>query len=90
MKKDFIYFYLFLIIYSNSILARDFLHSVEEASSSLKEIIAVVGVLALMVSGATFYWSKRVGTERLMSAVIGTVVFASAGALFSLFYSIFN
>ena len=71
-------------------LARDFLSSVENASNQIRQIIAVVGVLALMVAGVCFYWSKRLGMEKLSAAIIGTVVFAAASTIFTLFYRTFN
>ncbi|MDE0119830.1 MAG: TrbC/VirB2 family protein [Bdellovibrionales bacterium] len=80
-------FFLCLPCYS---MARDFLSSVESASDQIRQIIAVVGVLALMVAGVCFYWSKRLGMEKLSAAIIGTVVFAAASTIFTLFYKAFN
>ena len=71
-------------------LARDFLSSVENASNQIRQIITVVGVLALMVAGVCFYWSKRLGMEKLSAAIIGTVIFAAASTIFTLFYRAFN
>ena len=70
--------------------ARDFLASVENASTQIRQIIAVVGVLSLMISGVCFYWSKRLGMEKLSAALIGTVIFAAASTIFTLFYDTFN
>ncbi len=70
--------------------ARDFLSSVENASDQIRQIIAVVGVLALMIAGVCFYWSKKLGMEKLSAAIIGTVVFAAASTIFTLFYRTFN
>ena len=71
-------------------LGRDFLSSIENASSQIRQIIAVVGVLALMIAGVCFYWSKKLGMEKLSAAIIGTVVFAAASTIFTLFYQAFN
>ena len=71
-------------------LARDFLSSVENASNQIRQIITVVGVLALMIAGVCFYWSKRLGMEKLSAALIGTVIFAAASTIFTLFYRTFN
>ena len=71
-------------------VARDFLSSVENASNEIRQIIAVVGVLALMIAGVCFYWSKKLGMEKLSAAIIGTVVFATASTVFTLFYRAFN
>ena len=73
-----------------SAFARDFLSSVENASNQIRQIIAVVGVLALMIAGVCFYWSKRLGMEKLSAAIIGTVIFAAASTIFTLFYRAFN
>ena len=70
--------------------AKDFLSSVENASNQIRQVIAVVGVLALMIAEVCFYWSKKLGLEKLSAAIIGTVVFASASTLFTLFYQTFN
>ena len=72
------------------VLARDFLSSVENASDEIRQIIAVVGVLALMIAGVCFYWSKKLGMEKLSAAIIGTIVFAAASTIFTLFYRSFN
>ena len=81
---------LFILCLPCSVLARDFLASVENASNQIRQIIAVVGVLALMIAGVCFYWSKRLGMEKLSAAIIGTVVFAAASTIFTLFYRAFN
>ena len=83
-------FYLFSLCLPYMALARDFLSSVENASSQIRQIIAVVGVLALMIAGVCFYWSKKLGMEKLSAAIIGTVVFAAASTIFTLFYKAFN
>ena len=80
----------YILILPCSALARDFLSSVENASGQIRQIIAVVGVLALMIAGVCFYWSKRLGMEKLSAAIIGTVVFAAASTIFTLFYQTFN
>ena len=82
--------YLFILCLPGFVLARDFLASVENASSQIRQIIAVVGVLALMVAGVCFYWSKKLGMEKLSAALIGTVIFAAASTIFTLFYRTFN
>ena len=81
---------LFILCLPSVSLARDFLSSVENASGQIRQIIAVVGVLALMIAGVCFYWSKRLGMEKLSAAIIGTVVFAAASTIFTLFYQAFN
>ena len=81
---------LFILSLPFSAEGRDFLSSVENASSQIRQIIAVVGVLALMIAGVCFYWSKRLGMEKLSAAIIGTVVFAAASTIFTLFYQAFN
>ena len=83
-------FYIFILCLPCYAVARDFLSSVENASSQIRQIIAVVGVLALMVAGVCFYWSKKLGMEKLSAAIIGTVVFAAASTIFTLFYQAFN
>ena len=82
--------YLFTLCLPYYAVARDFLSSVENASNEIRQIIAVVGVLALMIAGVCFYWSKRLGLEKLSAAIIGTVVFATASTAFTLFYRAFN
>ena len=82
--------YLFALCLPYYAVARDFLSSVENASNEIRQIIAVVGVLALMIAGVCFYWSKKLGLEKLSAAIIGTVVFATASTVFTLFYRAFN
>ena len=82
--------YLLILCLPYYAVARDFLSSVENASNEIRQIIAVVGVLALMIAGVCFYWSKKLGLEKLSAAIIGTVVFATASTVFTLFYRAFN
>lgn len=82
--------YLLILCLPDSAVARDFLSSVENASNEIRQIIAVVGVLALMIAGVCFYYSKKLGMEKLSAAIIGTVVFATASTVFTLFYRAFN
>ena len=89
-KKVLLTIYILIVCLPYFAIARDFLSSVEKASNEIRQIIAVVGVLALMVAGLCFYWSKKLGVEKLSSAVIGTVVFATASTVFTLFYKAFN
>ena len=86
----FLSFYISILCFPYFSLARDFLSSVENASNQIRQIITIVGVLALMIAGVCFYWSKKLGMEKLSSAIIGTVVFASATTIFTLFYKTFN
>ena len=90
MREIFLSLSLFILSFPLLAEARDFLSSVENASNQIRQIIAVVGVLALMIAGVCFYWSKRLGMEKLSAAIIGTVVFAAASTIFTLFYQAFN
>ena len=89
--KEILFAISFIILFLPSLAsARDFLSSVENASNQIRQIIAVVGVLALMIAGVCFFWSKRLGMEKLSAAIIGTVIFAAASTIFTLFYQAFN
>lgn len=90
VKEFWLKAYLFVLFLPCSSSARDFLASVENASGQIRQFIAVIGVLALMIAGVCFYWSKRLGMEKLSAALIGTVVFAAASTIFTLFYDTFN
>ena len=90
IRGEFLSLYVFSLFLPCSALARDFLSSVENASQQIRQVIAVVGVLALMIAGVCFYWSKTLGMEKLSAAIIGTVVFAAASTIFTLFYQAFN
>ena len=90
IKEAFLMTSFFILCLPYIALARDFLSSVENASNQIRQIITVVGVLALMIAGVCFYWSKRLGMEKLSAAIIGTVIFAAASTIFTLFYRAFN
>ena len=90
IREDSLSLYVFILLLPCSAMARDFLSSVENASQQIRQVIAVVGVLALMIAGVCFYWSKSLGMEKLSAAIIGTVVFAAASTIFTLFYQAFN
>ena len=90
IKEVLLRFYILAFCLPYYALARDFLSSVENASNEVRQIIAVVGVLALMIAGVCFYWSKKLGMEKLSAAIIGTVIFAASSTIFTLFYRAFN
>lgn len=90
VREAFLKLYVLILFLPCYAAARDFLSSVENASGQIRQIIAVVGVLALMIAGVCFYWSKKLGMEKLSAAIIGTVVFAAASTIFTLFYQAFN
>ena len=90
MREILLHFYILILCLPYYAVARDFLSSVENVSSQIRQIIAVIGVLALMIAGVCFYWSKKLGMEKLSAAIIGTVVFAAASTIFTLFYQTFN
>ena len=90
MREIFLNIHILILFLPGYAVARDFLSSVENASGQIRQIIAVVGVLALMIAGVCFYWSKRLGMEKLSASIIGTVVFAAASTIFTLFYRAFN
>ncbi len=71
-------------------MAREFVGAVESVGEDIREVLMVVGALALMIAGGAFYLSRQMGMERLSAAIIGTVIFASSSTLFSLIYRSFN
>ena len=58
IRRMFRDFYIILLCFPYSAMARDFLSSVENASGQIRQIIAVVGVLALMIAGVCFTGQK--------------------------------
>jgi hypothetical protein len=62
--------------------ARDISSGVKEVESQLTTIMYIAGPVAFMISAAMFYFSRQLGVDRLMSAVIGTVVFMASKTLF--------
>jgi hypothetical protein len=62
--------------------ARDLSSGVKEIESQLSSIMYIAGPVAFMISAAMFYFSRQLGMDRLMAAVIGTVVFMASKTLF--------
>jgi hypothetical protein len=63
-------------------VAREISSGVKEIESQLTTIMYIAGPVAFMISAAMFYFSRQLGVDRLMSAVIGTVVFMASKTLF--------
>ena len=79
-----------IAIFQNTALAKDLASGVKQIDSEIRNVIRLVGPLCLVIAGATFYINRQAGTDRLLSAVIGTVVFASATTIFFLLERAFN
>ena len=58
IEKIFFGIYLFALSLPYHAPAKDFLSSVENASDQIRQIIAVVGVLSLMIAGFVFTGQK--------------------------------
>ncbi len=71
-------------------VARDFTGSVQSVGSDIRNIIMVLGPVMLMVAGAVFYFSRQQGMSMLVSAAVGTVVFAASSSIFLMLYRAFN
>lgn len=69
---------------------KDFKSSIRGLQSEVENILQIVGIIAFMIAGATFYFSKQRGFDQLTSVTIGTVVFGSASTIFSLLLRVFN
>ncbi len=74
----------------NYALARDFTGSVQSVGSDVRNIIMVLGPVMLMVAGAVFYFSRQQGMSMLVSAAVGTIVFAASSSIFMMLYRAFN
>jgi ABC-type transport system involved in Fe-S cluster assembly fused permease/ATPase subunit len=70
--------------------ARDFASGVKEIESQVSQIMYIAGPVAFMIAAGMFYFSRQLGMDRLMAAVIGTVVFMASKTFFSLFERAFH
>lgn len=81
---------LFVLAGGDYAFARDFTGSVNSIGSDIKNIVMVLGPVMLMVAGAVFYFSRQQGMSMLVSAAIGTVIFAASSSIFMMLYRAFN
>jgi hypothetical protein len=72
------------------VMARDFSGSVQSIGSDIRSVIMVLGPVMLMVAGGVFYFSRQQGVSMLLSAAIGTVIFAASSTIFMMLYHAFN
>ena len=80
---------LFVVI-PELLFAKDFASGVRSAETKITDILVVMGPVALAVAAGAFYFSRQMGTNLLISAVIGIVLFASAPSLFRMIYDNFR
>lgn len=71
-------------------LARDLSAGVKEVESQLTTIMYIAGPVAFMIAAGMFYFSRQLGMDRLIAAVIGTVVFMASKTLFVFFERAFH
>ena len=79
-----------LICFSVAAFGRDFAASVSTLSSYMKGLIAVLGPLAVLITGVVFYFSRHIGMNFLVSAVLGTIIAAASSTIFTFFYNAFQ
>lgn len=79
-----------LFCFSVGAFGRDFAASVSTLSSYMKGLIAVLGPLAVLITGAVFYFSRHIGMNFLVSAILGTIIAAASSTIFSFFYNAFQ
>jgi hypothetical protein len=83
---------LFIILFSVAqfAFARDLSAGVKEVESQLTTIMYIAGPVAFMIAAGMFYFSRQLGMDRLVAAVIGTVVFMASKTLFVFFERAFH
>lgn len=79
----------FTLFFTSVCYAKDFKGSLRNLQTEVQDILQIVGVISLCISGGLFYISKQKGLDHLTSAIIGTVVFGSSSTLFSVLMRIF-
>ena len=82
--------FIFLFSMAHVSWARDLSAGVKEIESQLSTIMYIAGPVAFMVAAAMFYFSRQLGLDRLLAAVIGTVVFMASKTLFVFFERAFH
>lgn len=70
--------------------SKDFSASINAGKSELTTIARTLGPVSLIIAGLGFYFSSRIGTGILISALIAIALFSSADSLFLLINRIFS
>lgn len=83
------YFTAFFIL-PEVVFAKDFASGIREAETQLGDILVVLGPVALAVAAGAFHFSRQAGTNLLVSALIGIMLFAAAPTIANLVYNTFR
>ncbi len=90
-RRQFLFILFTLIfIFCFCLQARDLEASLRGISDTVRALGIILGGLSFLISGVCFYFSKRLGLERLQSAAIGTLIIALSSTIFSLIFNSFN
>jgi type IV secretory pathway VirB2 component (pilin) len=81
---------LITIAFASISYATDFKGSLRNLQSEVENVLQIVGVIAFLIAGGIFYFSRQRGFEHLTSVVIGTAIFGSASTLFALMMRVFS
>jgi hypothetical protein len=79
-----------LIFLPSDVFARDLTGGITSIGSEVTKIMMIMGPLMLIFAGGVFWFSKQAGVDRLISTIIGIVLFAASGTIFTYIYRAFN
>lgn len=78
------------LVFPEIVMAKDFASGIRAAETQIGDILMVLGPVALAVAAGAFHFSRQMGTNLLVSALIGIMLFAAAPTIATLVYNTFR
>lgn len=79
-----------MIFVPSVVLARNLSGGISSLGEELRQIMAVLGPVMLIIAGGMFWFSKQAGLDRFISTIIGIALFGGASTIYSIVYRAFN
>lgn len=81
---------LFIVLVPSIVFARNLSGGISSLGEELRQIMAVLGPVMLIIAGGMFWFSKQAGLDRFISTIIGIALFGGASTIYSVVYRAFN
>lgn len=88
--KKFTFILILLAIVPSIAFSRNLSGGISSLGDELRQIMAVLGPVMLIIAGGMFWFSKQAGLERFISTIIGIALFGGASTIYSVVYRAFN
>lgn len=90
MTQKYSTFILLVALIPSIAFSRNLSGGISSLGEELRQIMAVLGPVMLIIAGGMFWFSKQAGLERFISTIIGIALFGGASTIYSVVYRAFN